>query len=95
MKWLEVLQTKMDSMYANQVWELVDPPRGIVPIGNKWIFKKKTGSDGKVKTFKARLVAKGYRQREGIDYEEIFSPIVMLKSIRKLLATAAHNDYEV
>ncbi|CAL9018877.1 unnamed protein product, partial [Prunus brigantina] len=64
------MKSEMDSMYANQVWTLVDPPQGIVPIGNKWIFKRKMGSDGKVETYKARLVAKGYKQREGIDYEE-------------------------
>ena len=68
---------------------------GIVPIGYKWIFKKKIGVDGKVETYKARLVAKGYRQRQGVDYDETFSPIVMLKSIQILLAIAAHYDYEI
>ena len=85
----------MDSMYANQVWTLVDPPEGIVPIGCKLIFKRKIGADGKVETFKARLVAKGFRQRQGINYEETFSPVAMLKSIRVLLALVAHYDYEV
>ena len=94
-KWLEAMKSEMDSMYSNQVWDLVDPPEGIVPIGNKWIYKRKIGPDGKVETFKARLVAKGYRQREGVDYEETFSPVAMLKSIRILLAIAAHYDYEV
>ncbi|CAL2271896.1 unnamed protein product [Prunus armeniaca] len=60
-KWLRAMKSEMDSMYTNQVWTLVDPPPGIVPIGNKWIFKRKIGSDGKVETYKARLVAKGYK----------------------------------
>jgi len=94
-RWLEAMKSEMDSMYKNQVWTLVDPPEGIVPIGCKWVFKKKIGSDGKVETYKARLVEKGYRQRQGIDYEETFSPIVMLKFIRILLAIAAHYDYEI
>ena len=64
-------------------------------IGCKWIFKRKIGADEKVETYKARLVAKGFRQREGVDYEETFSPVAMLKSIRTLLAIAAHYDYEV
>ena len=49
----------------------------------------------KVETYKARLVAKGYRQRYGIDYDETFSPVAMLKSIRIMLALAAHFDYEI
>ena len=82
-------------MHQNQVWYLVDPPEGIVPIGSQWIFKKKIGDDGKIDTFKARLVAKGYRQRQGVDYDESFSPVAMIKSITILLAIAAHYDYEV
>ena len=82
-------------MYANQVWTLVDPPEGIVPIGYKWILKRKISADGKVETYKARLVAKEFRQRQGVDYEETFSPVAMLKSIQILLSIAAHYDYEI
>ena len=64
-------------------------------IGCKWIYKKKRGADGKVETFKARLMAKGYTQREGVDYEETFSLVAMLKSIRILLSIAVIHDYEV
>ncbi|PKI33257.1 hypothetical protein CRG98_046351 [Punica granatum] len=46
----------MDSMSKNQVWDLVDPIEGIIPIGIKWVFKRKIGVDGKVETDKARLV---------------------------------------
>ena len=63
----------MDSMYANQVWMLVDPPEGILPIEYKWIFKRKIGADGKVETYKVRLIAKEFHQRQGVDYKETFS----------------------
>ena len=77
----KVLKSEMQSMYSNQVWEIIEPPEGIKPIGCKWIYKKKRGADGKVETFKARLVAKGFTQKKGIDYEETFLPRAMLNSI--------------
>ena len=94
-KWLTAMEQEMESMYSNSVWELVDLPESVRPIGCKWIYKKKRGVDGKVETFKARLVAKGYTQKEGVDYEETFSPVTMLKSIRTLLSITAALDYEI
>ena len=94
-KWLETMKSKMDSMYTNQVWTLVEPLVGVNPIGCKWVFKKKTDMDGKVHTYKARLVAKGYKQIHGVDYDETFSPVAMFKSIRILLTIAAFHDYEI
>ncbi|XP_070030103.1 uncharacterized protein [Nicotiana sylvestris] len=85
----------MESMYSNQVWDLVEPSTGLKPIGCRWIYKNKREVDGKVQTFKARLVAKGFTQKEGIDYEETFSPVAMLKSIRILLSIVAHYNYEI
>ena len=51
--------------------------------------------DGNVHTFKARLVAKCLKQTHGVDYDETFSPVSMLKSIRILLAIVAYYDYEI
>ena len=82
-------------MYSNQVWTLVDPPEGIVSIRCKWIYKRKIDVDGKVEIYKAKLVAKDYSQREDINYQETFSSVAILKSVRTLLAIAAYYDYEI
>ncbi|GKF21701.1 retrotransposon protein, putative, ty1-copia subclass, partial [Tanacetum coccineum] len=57
-KWLEAMNTEMQSMKDNQVWYLVDLPSNGRTVGCKWLFKKKTDMDGNVHTFKACLVAK-------------------------------------
>ncbi|KAA0064277.1 gag/pol protein [Cucumis melo var. makuwa] len=94
-QWVKAMDLEMESMYFNSVWELVDLPEGVKPIGCKWIYKRKRNSAWKVQTFKARLVQKWYTQREGVDYEETFSPVAMLKSIRILLSIATFYDYEI
>ena len=94
-KWQDAMNQEMESMYSNSIWELVDPPEDVRPIGCKWISKRKRGIDGKIEIFIARLVEKGYTQKEGVDYEETFSPIAMLKSICILLSIAACLDYEI
>ena len=73
----------------------MDPPVNVKSIGCKWIYKQKRGPDGRVETYKARLVANDFTQKEGIDYEETFSLVAMLKSIHILLSIAEHLDYEI
>ena len=85
-KWLEDMKSEIGSMYKNKVWTLVDLPDVWQAIENKWIFKKKTDTNRSITIYKARLVAKGFRQVQGVDYNEIFSTIAMLKSVRIMLA---------
>ena len=74
--WQKVMNTKMESMYSNQVQSLVYPPNGIKSIG----CNRKRGIDGKVKTFKARLVAKGYTRKKA-SIMKTFLLVAMIKSI--------------
>ncbi|KAJ9546750.1 hypothetical protein OSB04_019293 [Centaurea solstitialis] len=94
-QWQEAMKAEMQSMYDNQVWELTDLPQHCRAVGRKWVFKKKTDMDGNVHTFKARLVAKRFTQTHGIDYDETFSPVAMLKSVRILMAISAYFNYEI
>ena len=70
----------------------MDLPDDRQAIENKWIFKKKTDVDGNVTVYKARLVTKGYRQVQGVDYDETYSPVAMLKSVIIMLAIATFYE---
>jgi hypothetical protein len=94
-KWLGAMESEMESMHDNQVWNLVDPIDDVRHIRCKWVFKKKMVMDGNVHIYKARLVVKGFKQIHGIDYDETFSLVAMLKSVQILLAIAAYFDDEI
>ena len=94
-KCLEAMQSEIGSMYENKVWTLVNLPDDQLAIENKLIFKKKTDADGNVTVYKARLVTKGFRQVQGVDYDDTFSPVAMLKFVWIRLEIAAFYDYEI
>jgi len=74
---------------------LVDIPPGRKTIENKWVLKVKHNAEGSIERYKDRLMAKGYTQREGINYEKIFLPVVRFASIRLILAIVAHLNLEL
>ena len=85
-KWKEATNKEIKSLQENDVWYLVKLPPGRKVVGSKWVFKKKTGSDGAVGRFKARLVAQGYTQKYKTDYDETFCLVVRQESLRVLIA---------
>ena len=85
-KWLEAMKSEMGSMYENKVWTLVVLPDDRQAIVNKWIFKRKTDADSSVTIYKGRIVGKRFFDKvQGVDYDEIFSFVAMLKSVRIML----------
>lgn len=93
--WQQAANDEMASLLANKTWTVEPVPPGIKPIPVKWVFKVKRDSAGNVERYKARLVAKGFRQREGIDYEEVFAPVSKYVTVRAMLALAAAEDLEI
>lgn len=74
---------------------MVPLPQEKKPIGSKWVYEVKLHPDGSLERCKARLVAKGYNQKYGVDYEEIFFPVVKMKSVRCLISLAASKKWDL
>ncbi|KAJ8775341.1 hypothetical protein K2173_020345 [Erythroxylum novogranatense] len=83
------MQQEIQALQANGTWEVVSLPSGKRPIGCKWVYKVKYQSNGTIERYKARLVAKGYNQREGIDFQDTFSPVAKHVIVRTVIAIAA------
>ena len=75
------MQSKMNLIYANYTWELVLLPTNIKPLPYKWVFRYKYVSKSDQLEYKAQLVVKGFKQEQGVDYDEIFSPVVKMTTL--------------
>ncbi|KAE8656194.1 Early-responsive to dehydration stress protein (ERD4) isoform 1 [Hibiscus syriacus] len=94
--WRIAMNEEMQSIQKNQTWKLTSLPKGKKAIGCKWVYAKKDGfPDNNNIRYKARLASKGYAQTEGVDYNEVFSPVVKHSSIIILLALVAQLDLEL
>ncbi|XP_071740182.1 uncharacterized protein [Rutidosis leptorrhynchoides] len=93
--WKDAMDDEMEALNRNNTWIISDLPTGRKPIGCKWIYKIKYKSNGEIERYKARLVAKRYSQREGIDYDETFSPVVKMVTVRCVLTLAVQNNWNL
>ncbi|GJZ19420.1 putative ribonuclease H-like domain-containing protein [Tanacetum coccineum] len=93
--WVDAMQEEMQQFKFQNVWVLVDLPKGKYAIGTKWILKNKRDARGVVVRNKARLVAQGHKQEEGIDYDEVLAPVARIKVIRLFLAFASYMGFMV
>lgn len=93
--WVKAMDQELKALSDNKTWEVVDLPLGKKAIGCKWVYKVKLNSDGTLQRYKARLVAKGYTQEFGIDFQETFSPVVKMSTIRCVIALAASKQWNL
>jgi len=87
------MKEEYDALQRNGTWSLVSPPQGKNLIDCKWVYKIKRRADGQIDRYKARLVAKGFKQRYGIDYEDTFSPVVKIATMRLVLSLAVARGW--
>ncbi|GJU08606.1 putative RNA-directed DNA polymerase [Tanacetum coccineum] len=93
--WVEAMQEELLQFKLQNVWVLVDLPKGHRAIGTKWVYRNKKDERGIVIRNKARLVAQGHTQEEGIDYDEVFAPVARIEAIRIFLAYASYMGFTV
>ncbi|GJQ98374.1 putative ribonuclease H-like domain-containing protein [Tanacetum coccineum] len=90
--WVEAMQEEMLQFKIQKVWTLVDLPYSKKAIGTKWVYRNNKDERGIVVRNKARLVAQGYKQEEGIDYDEVFTPVARVEAIRHIYAVSSLMD---
>lgn len=87
-QWSKAMAGKLDSIEQNETWDLEPISRNKKAIGCKWVFNIKRTPENVPDKFKARLVAQGFSQKFGVDYEEVFAPVVKTTTVRTLLSLA-------
>ncbi|MCO5575172.1 hypothetical protein L7F22_028969 [Adiantum nelumboides] len=94
-KWEKAMKSEMDSLHKNGTWDLVSLSKGKNALPCKWVYKLKVVLGDDNPKYKARLVAKGFKQEHGIDFDEIFLPVVKMKTLRMVLGLVAKEDMEL
>ncbi|MCO5602950.1 hypothetical protein L7F22_057091 [Adiantum nelumboides] len=94
-KWEKAMQSEYNSIIANETWKLTELPQGKQALPCKWVYKKKYTNEDPEPKYKARLVAKGFKQKKGVDFDEIFSPVVKLTTLHLAPCLVATEDLEL
>lgn len=87
------MQTELKSLDKNNTWDIFPLPIGKKLMGCKWVYKIKLKSDNTFERYKARLVAKGYTNEHNIDYQEMFSLVVKMTTIRCVMTLVASKKW--
>ncbi|MCO5559928.1 hypothetical protein L7F22_013532 [Adiantum nelumboides] len=95
MKWEQAMQSEYNSIMANKTWKLIELPEGEQALPCKWVYKTKHTTDDPEPKYKARLVAKGFKEKKGVDFDEIFSPMIKMTTLGLLLGLVATEDMEL
>jgi hypothetical protein len=87
--WVQAERKEIESIQKKKVLQPAKLPRGKKLLRTKWVYRVKYGAGGELKSYKARLVACGYAQIFGVDFDETYSPVIRLTSLRLLFAISA------
>lgn len=88
--WQRAVDREIKAHEENETWTVVRIPKDSNLITSRWVFKRKTLSDGSLDRYKARLVARGFDQKYGQEYHETFAPVARHETIRLMFALATN-----
>lgn len=94
-EWVSTVREEFEALNRNQTWELTPKPSNANPISCKWVYKVKQKAEGSIERYKARLVARGFSQEYGLDYEETFSHVAKLTTMKVILALASVKKWKL
>ena len=89
------MDDEIKAIEKNDTWELNALPKGHKLIGIKWVCKTKKNIKGEIEKHKISLVAKGYSQKAGMDYDEVFTPVAHLETVRLIISLTAQNRWKI
>ncbi|QHN94291.1 Retrovirus-related Pol polyprotein [Arachis hypogaea] len=91
------MEEEYEALMRNQTWKLVpkSPPNTAPTIGCKWVFRIKKHPNETIQKYKARLIAKGFHQKEGVNFNQVFSPIVQPSTVKIMLSLALTKGWKI
>ena len=93
--WQFTMESEMRSMRENETWDFVKLPKNRPALPCRWVFRLKQTAASSSHKYKAPIIAKGFRQEYGVDIDEVFSPVVKMKTPRFLLGLVTLEDLEL
>ncbi|XP_057744824.1 uncharacterized mitochondrial protein AtMg00820-like [Arachis stenosperma] len=89
------MKEELAALHRNQTWIVVDPPYRSIMIGCRWVYAILKHPNGTILEYKARLVIKEFHQKERIDYDQVFTLVIKLATIRIILTIAITRSWPI
>jgi hypothetical protein len=91
--WKGAMDAEYSALMKNRTWHLVPAYQEQNLVDCKWVFKVKHKFVGSIDWYKARLVSKGFKQRYVINYEDAFSLVVKIATVRIIRSIAVTRNW--
>ena len=93
--WQAAIDNEIASMHSQNVWTVVHTLPNLNSVGSKWLFRLQRNEYSEISCYKARLAAQGFTQQPGVNFDEVYAPVVRLDSLCLLLSIAAYYQWEI